>query len=186
MNTSESFGNVLRESGTEESWYATSVREREYHEGAFLRMCQAVALSDAYDPALELGLLPVVGGPRTSRPWEEKRCSVRGLRVLRALGCAQRKALANDAGCSADKRVQRQHEDDSQKQAASTKRVPKLSRGVGVCANAGGRARSDAAEVHEWRHGREADARVHKCQWDNTTAGTRTTTKGKGVDLKVI
>ena len=62
--------NVLQELGTEESWYATSIREREYHEGAFLRMCQAVALSDAYDPALDLGLPPVLGGPR-----KELQCS---------------------------------------------------------------------------------------------------------------
>ena len=53
--------NVLQELGTEESWYATSVCEREYNEGAFLRMCQAVALSNAYDPALDLGLPPVLG-----------------------------------------------------------------------------------------------------------------------------
>jgi hypothetical protein len=122
--------NVLQELGTEESWYATSVREREYHEGAFLRMCQAVALGDAYDPALDLGLPPVLGGPRTSRPWEEKSCSVRGLRVLRALGCAQKTALTNDAGCSADERVQRQHKDDSTFQAASTKECPSRPEGL--------------------------------------------------------
>ena len=119
--------NLLQELGTEESWYATSVRERECHEGAFLRMCQAVALSDAYDPALNLGLPPVLGGPRTSKPWEEKSCSVRGLNVLRALGCAQKTAPTNDAGCSADERVQCQHEDDS---TASTGECPSRPEGL--------------------------------------------------------
>ena len=122
--------NVLQELGTEESWYATSVREHEYHEGAFRRMCQVVALSDAYDSALDLGLPPVLGGPRTSRPWEEKSCSVRGLRVLRALGCAQKTALTKDAGYSADERVQRQHEDDSKNQAASTRECPSCPEGL--------------------------------------------------------
>ena len=41
--------------------------------------------------------------------------------MLRALGCGQKTALTNDAGCSADERVQRQHEDDGKNQAASTR-----------------------------------------------------------------
>ena len=139
--------NVLQELGTEGSWYATSVCEREYNEGAFLRMCQAVALSNAYDQAQDLGLLPVLGGSRTSRCCEEKSCSVRRLCVLRALGCAQKtaqmakghtahtttqqKSQEQWRGCSADERVQHEHEDDNEShQAASTRECPSCSEGL--------------------------------------------------------
>ena len=117
--------NVLQELETEESWYATSVCERQYNEGAFLRLCQAVALSNAYDPALDLGLPPVLGGPRTSRPWEEKSCSVQSAKGHTAHITTQQKSQEQWRGCSADEGVQHQHKGDNEShQAACTRECP--------------------------------------------------------------
>ena len=169
--------NVLRELRTEESWYATSVREREYHEGPFLRMCQAVALSDAYDPALDLGLPPMLGGPRPSRPWEEKSCNVRVLRVLRALGCAPQTALTNDAGCSVDERVQRQHEDDSKNQAASTRECPRRPEGLEFAPTQAG-----AHEATPLRS--TSGAREERPTRESTSAGGITQPRTRGLRIR--
>ena len=169
--------NVQQELGTEESWYATSVGEREYHEGTFLRMCQAVVLSDAYDPALDLGLPPVLGWPRTSRPWEEKSCSVQGLRVLRALGCAQITALTNNAGCSADERVQRQHGDDSRNQAASTRECPSRPQGSDLA-----QTQASAHEVTPLRS--TSGATEERLTRESTSASGTTQPRTRGLQIR--
>ena len=77
--------NVLKELGTEETWYGTTGREHAYQEQAFLNLCRVVERNDDNDPSTDFGVPPALNGPKTSMPHREsgrQGCSVRVLQAL--------------------------------------------------------------------------------------------------------
>ena len=81
----EKLNSVLQSLGTENSEYAVAMYNHRYQEQAFLRLCRAVKQDANFDPIVDFGVLPALGGPKNSMPYRECGRRERSMRVVQVL-----------------------------------------------------------------------------------------------------